>query len=306
MATGEQDIAVLINFPTQINDVAKAVAATSLGPFEISVKCSYDAGCKDCTYSTSINITTTPIVQLINAAQTSAKTFFISFQPVTNWLKQTLPSFSTTFDAAAKIILAILKDMASSGTITPTQKAKLIQQFGIIQNGLTQSQTQLGQGDVAMVDFVNRQISATASVQTIQNNLINNTQNALTEMLDYANGQPCGQSDAKAQYDVLEVSYKQSVAMLNNQFTKLSTDTNTANNAVKSLVALTTDFIAQMKNISADVETVQSGNLSNFMKQVTIMASSDLWGKMAQQANQQFGINKTAIQEVDAQVASFL
>ncbi|WP_452233228.1 hypothetical protein [Lacinutrix sp. MEBiC02595] len=304
MATGEQDIAVLVNFPTQINNVAKAVAATTLGPYRIYVTCSYDAGCKDCEYSTGVEISTAPIVELINDAQTSAKTFFTSFQPVTNWLQQTLPSFSVTFDASAKIILAILKIIGSSRTITPAQQAELIKQFDIIQNGLTQSETELGQGNIAMVAFVNRQNTATLAVQSVQNSLEADTQNALTRMLDYANGQPCGQSDAKAQYNVMEASYKGTVNTLSIQFTELSNDTNTANNAVKSLVGLVVDFIGQMQNISASVNTVQNGDLSNFMKQVTIMATTDLWTNLAQEANHQFGTNKKAIQEVNRQIAS--
>lgn len=304
MAAGEQDIAVIVQFPILINQIAKTVAETTLGPWQISVKCSYDNGCKHETYSEGIALSTHPLVKVIEAAEVNAKTFFSNFKPVNDWLKNTLPSFSKTFDASAKLILTTLKDINSSGTIDSSQRKTLAKEFGIIQSGLTSSNSQLQKGTAAMTAFAKQQKASTANVLKVQSDLESEISNALQSMLMFTENKPCGQSDAKAQYNVIEAEYKATVNIFSKQFSLLSSDTDTANKAVLSLVGLIVDYMSQIKKVSEDVHTVQSDNLSYFMKQVTLVASTNLWSQLAKQAAKEFGKNETQLKKVSTQIQS--
>lgn len=289
MSTGTQDIAILANFPSQIQQVASVIAGTTLGPYIISVSCSYDSGCKDCKYSVAIDISTKPLEDAVMTAQGNAVSFFISFEPVKSWMQQTLPNFSSLFSATAIKIQNILTVVQSKGTITPEQKQELNAMLTTLQQGLALNSSQLQKGSAAMVTFIQRQNTALQLVQNVQSNLETETNAALQKMIMDAEAEPCGQGDAQNQFNVIKGVYNSTVSTFNTQFTTLSSYTNAADNAVKGLLGLVTDFIAQIENISKDLKTVQQGNLSVFMQKITTAMASQLWTQLAEEAKKELG-----------------
>lgn len=289
--TGEQAIAIIVQFPILINNIAQAVSQASLGPWSISVNCTYGS-CHNLSYTYSIQFTTTGLLNILESAESHSKTFNTSFASVNTWLTNTLPAFSTTFDAAAAAILTILEQAQTSGTLSAAQKEALAAQFTIIQNGLSTSASELSQGSLAMVNYVEAQNAITTQVGQIESATETAIQAALNNLLAQTQQEPCGQSDAQSQFSVIQAEYQNTVSVYSSQFGNLSSDTTNASNAVDAIIGLVTDFIGQIQNISKQLQTVEDGNLPAFIQEVKVQASTQLWTDLAAAAKQQFGNNE--------------
>lgn len=288
---GAKAIATIVQFPSAVNRVAEKVASVPLGPWGIDVTCSYDSGCKKEHYSMEERFSSGVLTDALHQAENHAKTFFTDFKPVMTWLKTTLPSFSKTFSSTAQSILKVLKEVSGKDP-TSAQRQQLEKDFITILDGLNASQKELGDGVTAMAQYVKDQTALNSNISQVKNDLVHEVHAALSRMLEEADGQHCGQSDAKRQFDVNEKEFGEAVAVYNTEFSTLAGATKNANDAVASLIGIVSDFIAQLKKIIKDVTTVQGGDLPAFMKQVELMASTQLWSNLAKDSESQFHANE--------------
>ena len=121
----QQAVASVIEFPIAVNKIANEVAGASFGPWKIDVHCNYDDDCKKEHYWDPVHFSTESLVNALHRSEQYSKTFFPKFQPILDWVQDTLPQFSKTFNGSTKQILKIWSAAKTEKQLSSIQRITL-------------------------------------------------------------------------------------------------------------------------------------------------------------------------------------
>ncbi len=275
----------LIQYPIQLDNAGKASAEVTLGPWKVSVSCSYGSSCceKHASYHIDESLSSNVLQAILGQAEQHAKTFFQSFSSVHGWM-MSLPKFSRTFQSSTTQILAILAQVQAGGSITAAQRVELSKLYDAIAAGLSSSKMSIEIGTNSMKNFNNQLQSIQTSIDNAKRDLTQANNNAVQNLRQFIAHQPCGQSEARDQLNYWISVNSSAVASVQQTFTNLGSDTQAAVNAFELLLGTVTDFELQIANIQNILAKASGAQLSQFMTQLNVQSATALFQDLAQQA----------------------
>ncbi len=299
-----QAIHTIVEFPLRLDQVAQTVSRIPFGPYGISVACSYGPSCceKKASYSYSFSISKAPLENVLQVAEGHAKTFFDSFKDVQDWLNG-LPAFSKLFSDNANAAIATIAQIPPGGKPTPQQKAALTRNFNAILAGLASGQTQLNKGALGVAGYLQAQQALATEIRNTENQLQTANARALSAMQQSLAGKPCGQAQAKVQFEIESASNQASVQQFKTAFATLATQTLVANSAVGLMLSTVLDYAQEINPIIDEIQSASGQDLSNFMRKLDVQTAIDLWNTLATTASQSLRQRQDVLSQVFARAA---
>ena len=297
-------IHTIVEFPVELDQVAQTVSRIPFGPYGISVACSYGPSCceKKASYSYSFSISKAPLEKVLQVAEGHAKTFFDSFKDVQDWLNG-LPAFSKLFSDNANAAIATIAQIPPGGKPTPQQQAALTKNFNAILTGLASGKTQLNGGAQGVAAYLQQQQALATEIRNTENQLQTANARALSAMQQSLAGKPCGQAQAKVQFEIESASNKVSVGQFNSAFATLATQASAANTAVGLMLSTVLDYAQQINPIITEIHSASGQDLSNFMRKLDVQTAIKLWTTLANTASQSLRQKQGVLSQVFARVA---
>lgn len=284
-------LASIAQLQSDIPTTSTTINTVNLGPFSLGGSCDYDCFIGICvkTYHWSWNLDFSgirpPLQQSVQQVSDAAGAFTSAFAPARDWLKNTLPQFSSDFAAQASTILATnAAIMQAGGVATAAQIATVQAAFADITAGLSNGQNQMAGAISAVAQFVN-QLSAIegelspflSSMQQSMNDSVTNTQN------NFVNGMDCGQGDADNQINVAKAMFNTSVAIIQASFGTLANDTSAVDSATSQFVAALVTILDQYQNVAQQVTTAGSYP-AGVIQDLHLDIAANEWTQLAQYA----------------------
>lgn len=300
----QQAIKTISQYPGQLDGAAKTVAGITLGPWVVSVNCSYGSSCckKHASYDFRVLLSTTALQGVLKQAEQHATTFFKSFTPVHSWL-ESLPGFAQTFKDTTTQILGILQKIPSGQDPAPAQRQLLTAHYATLSSALSAGKTSLAAGAGGMQAFEHQQQSLDNSIQQTEHNLLATKNRDLQNLNEEIAQQPCGQRTAHAQFNAWTAANANAVAMFKSIFSTLHQDTVAAQAAVGLLLGTVADYEVQIQNIQKLVDSASGDQLSSFMTKLDVQSADALFDDLAREAQAALAAQSATLADIMTRAA---
>ena len=198
-----------------------------------------------------------------------------------------LPAFSSQFNSASDIILAVQKEINSGIGPNSAQRATVNQQLEHIMARLVQDSTQLKNGRTALANFLKRQNEYQAAIVRAKNNLVASARNVLKRMNDFINQQPCGQGTARNQFNGFQNQLNNSIKTYENALSNLTAQTQQADQAVSILMGTLTSVISSFQPVIQQLKLSQDAPLGGAIQKLRLDVARAQWADLANFASTQ-------------------
>lgn len=286
-------IAAIAKLQSDLSAASGVINSVPLGPFNLGGSCDYDCFLGICihtfgwTWPLDFGGIRGPLQNAIAAVIGASNQWTTAFAPARDWLKGTLPQFSTDFTNQASIILTTNAAIqAAGGVATPAQIAAVKASFADIAAGLGAGRSQMSVAASAIVDFTESlgntegELSPfLANMQASMDDQVANMQN------NFINSMPCGAGDADGQINNAVATFNSSVATVQASFTQLNNDTTAAATAMEQFVGTIENIIDQYGLVAGQISSAQtfpSGPIQNLHLDI----AANEWTQLASYAQQ--------------------
>jgi len=286
-------IAALAQLQTALAQTISTIAAVPLGPFYLGGSCDYDCFIGICvkTYNWSWTLDfeniRSPMQNAVQQLSGAASQYTSAFGPARDWLKATLPQFSTVFAAQAQTIIQTNAAITQAGgNATPAQIQTVQAAFQAISSGLA-----LGHG--AMDDAASAVAQFTGELQAIESgltSLLGNMQSSMDSWVantqnNFVNGMDCGQGDADNQINGAVTVFNVSVSIIRNNLGQVNTVSQNLTTALSQFVGVMVNISDQYTNIEGQIGQAQ-GFPAGAIQDLHLDVASSEWQQLAQFAAQ--------------------
>lgn len=238
LSSATNAVKTLINFPNQINTASSSLNGISVGPWTVSVDCSYGS-CNNghCSYTKSLDFTT------------SRKQLLAALADINQYSIQFLGSLRTELQVLHNTATLILTELQ---TLIPeisnpqfANKYIILLQLNNISTQLSQNANDLVSGNQSFAQFGTKLHALINNLSTMKNGMEQDINNALQNIRQYINSQPCGGESANAQLNANQKLFNNSFNTINQSFDTLYGQCQNAENAVNILIGTFATFITQ-------------------------------------------------------------
>jgi hypothetical protein len=294
LRTPAQDaIAAFAQLQTQLTATTNAIQTVNLGPFQLGGSCDYDCFIGICIHTQNWSWTLDfdsirgPLQGAVRQVRGAAGQYDQAFGPARDWLKTTLPQFSSTFAAQAQAILSTnAAIMSAGGKATPAQIQTVSQAFQAISSGLTAGHAAMDGAAGAVAQFTNVLQAVEGNVSSLLSNMqssINTgVKNAQDNLINQLN---CGQGDADNQINGAIAMFNVSVSVIQNNLGAVNGVTQTLTNALKEFVGTLVNISDQYTNVEQQIGQAQ-GFPAGAIQDLHLDIAASEWQQLAQYASQ--------------------
>ncbi len=282
-------IGYVAKLPRTIGNTHMVISDTPIGPWELDVKCLAGALAKEVHYSYSLDFggANSQLVEAIAQARNNSQSFTDALKPMTDWMKS-LPQVSSDFSAAADRILAVKKEIGGGVGPTTEQQEAVTKALEQLTTNLNQGVEQLKKGTSAVARFLQETTDNNTQIKQVKDNLVSSAEEDLRKLEDFISDKPCGQDDAKLQFDGFKVDLQTSLNTFDWAFGTLTAKVKKADDAVAvllgTLMSITSDYDAVLKQLQPS----RSDELASVIQSLRLAIAKRQWDSLATYARLQF------------------
>ena len=282
----------LVALPGEIAAAGDQAAAVPLS-WAVTVTCTYDKvlfrNTKTAKYTDEVGFSTQPLDQVLQDAEANSLQFLQQFKALGAWATATVPRTNIRYAQTAAAIDAVQTAQAGGAPASDQQRSQVLIALTELVSALQDGTTQLHPLVSAFATYVLQQKGYLDKLAGVQAGLEQDISATLEAMVgDFAH-EPCGQSDAQAQLDVIEGKYRASVASFDQIFTELAGQTQAATNAAGVLIGTIENFLDSYNVAITQVHDAVAGQLGSVLQAFHFDVSRSAWQALAQYASTQLG-----------------
>lgn len=295
VAAQKEAISRLDQFNNQVSNM-RSVVNKPLGPYPIHTRCTWCSkkewwGFGFCTeettetWDTEVDFTWTrqTLSRMLDQAQRNASTFSSRYEPTQAWINS-LPGFSTKFDAKADIILAVQADIKAGVGPNDQQRQTVTQALLELTQDLGRISSLLQDATSALAAFLQQQSSYKEAIRLAINDADRSAQEALTNLENQSKTHRC-QDGLKEKYDGIRADFSRSLQEISNAFRMLEGSSREAEESLGKLLGSVVNSQTELRTVLNSVNAAGNDELGSFLGQLRLNAAKRQWRDLADSAN---------------------
>lgn len=297
VGTAQHAIATATQYPQKLHAAAVAAQGVVLGPWQLSVKCTYGASDKNWVgYDVNVDFANTraDLQRTLSEAQSSASTFLGSFNFLRTWLATTVPATTAQFQAADAAVQKAIA-AAKNNQLTQAERAAVAQTLSTLVATLDGSKTTLETGNQQLAALATAMQNYGSNTAAIVQRLTSQGTAALQNMQVEINSQPCGVDDGNRQLAGFLLQFTNASNRFSAIFASMAGDTKQAADAVSQLTGIVVNLASMYRPAITKVEQAQASEVASFLQGFQLKVATGNWESLESYANQQLGSARASL-----------
>lgn len=287
-------LTTLVQYPRYISQARATVSGIFLGPGGYNVTCDYSCFIvcwKTARYSSQIDFSSlrNPLQSTLTNYESQSNQFTSYFNGrMQTWLKESVPAMSGKFENTSARLQQIQQQVSGGAVTVDAGKAQAAAELGGLADALQGGANELKQIMGQLAQFLEQQKANQREIANRRAQAGNIIENSFNQMNAFIDDKPCGQDDARNQFNAFKGLINGSLGTLDNTFLNLNNQTAAADQAGSVLLGTLVNFVTKYNFVAGQVRQAQNAEavnqaIANLRLNVAAAAWKDFAGYAAKQ-----------------------